>query len=362
MSMFRNYFVNLFEAGDKMSRRNDYDQQQILHIIRRLEHALSDIEYGSDNVGLSENEIDSLQKMLEAVKIEKHKKAEAERERKKRREEAEKRRREEEARAAQLAIEKHERHVQKVTSMELPMDWENFYASDETVLKNHTESIPDAYVKCLNQKGCVDIEYIAALSGSDCKTVIEKLKGSVYQNPETWGECFYKGFEPADQYLSGNIRKKLAIAKKADEEYHGYFKAQAAKAVAMQRVLTESPYCGNVPVFAERYLEELKKSQTDWRTILTEFIQEDIVDFSMRQWSRRNRSWMEANFYSFVQKEAAVRHSCRSFNMWQKRCGMILPSASSFRQMAMHRTQKSVRHRVLYPFQYCNFNIIYYIV
>ena len=141
---------------------------------------------------------------------------------------AEKEQQEQKERKAQeererLAKEAHDRHIHEITSMELPMDWENFYATDEETAAVQVESIPDGFVKCLNNKGFVDIEYIALISEKDCKTVIETLKGSIYQNPEKWNECFYKGWETAEEYLSGNVRRKLSVAEKADGEYHGYF-------------------------------------------------------------------------------------------------------------------------------------------
>lgn len=37
---------------------------------------------------------------------------------------------------------------------------------------------------------------------------------------------------------------------------------------------------GLLPLFARRILEKLKKAQTDWRTILNDFIQEEVVDYS----------------------------------------------------------------------------------
>ena len=44
---------------------------------------------------------------------------------------------------------------------------------------------------------------------------------------------------------------------------------------------------GTVPTFAERLFKELKKPQTDWRTILNEFIQEEVVDYSFTPPDRR---------------------------------------------------------------------------
>ena len=124
-----------------------------------------------------------------------------------------------------LMEEAAEKHIEEVTSMELPLDWDNYYDTDGSAAGVHAESIPDGLVKCLNTKGCVDIEYISAITGADYRSVIERLKGSIYQNPDTWGECFFKGWEMADEYLSGNILKKLETARTENNNYHGYFQA-----------------------------------------------------------------------------------------------------------------------------------------
>ena len=59
---------------------------------------------------------------------------------------------------------------------------------------------------------------------------------------------------------------------------------QAASAMQRRNSMKE---VGQIPAFAERYLEELKKPQTDWRTVLDEFIQEEINDYSFCPPDRR---------------------------------------------------------------------------
>ena len=44
---------------------------------------------------------------------------------------------------------------------------------------------------------------------------------------------------------------------------------------------------GLLPAFAKRMLEELRQPQTDWRTILNDFVQEDICDYSFTPPDRR---------------------------------------------------------------------------
>lgn len=44
---------------------------------------------------------------------------------------------------------------------------------------------------------------------------------------------------------------------------------------------------GLLPAFAQRILKELRKPQTDWRTILNDFVQEEVVDYSFSPPDRR---------------------------------------------------------------------------
>lgn len=133
--------------------------------------------------------------------------------------------------------EKQEAHVQRVTSMDLPTDWENLFSGDSRAEGIHADSIPDGLILSLSNLGRVDMEYISAITGADLKTVICTLKGSVYQNPDTWGECFYKGWETAEEYLSGNMVQKWKTAKEADKKYKGYF---AENVKAIEKVLPPS--------------------------------------------------------------------------------------------------------------------------
>ena len=76
------------------------------------------------------------------------------------------------------------------------------------------------------------------------KDVISELGGSIYQNPDRWEECFYKGWETADEYLSGRVLEKLKTAKEADKKYNGYFRnnVKALKAVIPQKISSDNSY------------------------------------------------------------------------------------------------------------------------
>ena len=115
--------------------------------------------------------------------------------------------------------------VDLVTSWDLPVDFENSFAADPRASGVYVDSIGDGLIMSLCTLGRVDIEYISAITGEDLKTVITTLQGSIYQNPDKWEECFYKGWETAEEYLSGNLIRKYKTAEKANKRYKGYFQA-----------------------------------------------------------------------------------------------------------------------------------------
>jgi len=74
-----------------------------------------------------------------------------------------------------------------------------------------------------NELGKVDIRYIEQLTGLDYNTIINDLKGAIYKNPIAEElakdeDIKYVGWETADEYLSGNVKQKLRIAKIARED------------------------------------------------------------------------------------------------------------------------------------------------
>lgn len=141
-------------------------------------------------------------------------------------------------------LQEKEAHIREVTSMDLPLDWNNIFDQDVRTQGVHVDSISDGLIYSLSNLGRVDIEYISSITGDDYKTVIEALKGSIFQNPETWNECFYKGWETSEEYLSGNMIRKWKVAKKANEEYNGYFSdnVKAIEKVLPPTVATKDIY------------------------------------------------------------------------------------------------------------------------
>lgn len=98
------------------------------------------------------------------------------------------------------------------------------------------ETAAEALAISLSEKARVDIEYMKSLSQKDEEQLIKELSGAVYLNPE-WlhtedenlseeGREILKTqitkYLPADEYLSGNVRKKLEVAKELAESDKRY--------------------------------------------------------------------------------------------------------------------------------------------
>ncbi len=81
--------------------------------------------------------------------------------------------------------------------------------------------------------------------------------------------------------------KDSASRKNARRQFWKACILQAIDAMSSRRILENSETWGGIPMFAQRYLDSLKKPQTDWRTVLNEFIQEEVVDYSFLPPDRR---------------------------------------------------------------------------
>lgn len=59
---------------------------------------------------------------------------------------------------------------------------------------------------------------------------------------------------------------------------------EVSRIIEIRDIITNS---GTMPAFAQRRLKELKNAQTDWREILVDFLQEEVVDYSFMPPDRR---------------------------------------------------------------------------
>ena len=78
----------------------------------------------------------------------------------------------------------------------------------------------EALALSIGEKAHVDMDYMSRLTGKDEETLFSDLKGVIFLNPAYTGENDgHEKYLPADKYLSGNVRQKLAVAQgKAEQD------------------------------------------------------------------------------------------------------------------------------------------------
>ena len=85
----------------------------------------------------------------------------------------------------------------------------------------------EALALSIGEKAHVDMEYMSRLTGKDEENLFSDLKGVVFLNPN-YKEGVNEKYLPADEYLSGNVRQKWAIAKaKAEQDPQYQINAEA---------------------------------------------------------------------------------------------------------------------------------------
>ena len=87
----------------------------------------------------------------------------------------------------------------------------------------------EALALSIGEKAHVDMDYMGRLTGKDEETLFSELTGVVFLNPAYTGENDgHEKYLPADEYLSGNVRQKWAIAKaKAEQDPQYQINAEA---------------------------------------------------------------------------------------------------------------------------------------
>ena len=106
-------------------------------------------------------------------------------------------------------------------------------------IKPHTpvtsvDTASEALAVSLGEKATIDMDYMMELSGKSENEIFEDLKGVIFLNPlYEYGNSYEPKYLTADEYLSGNVREKLRIAKNSAELYPEDYKVNVE---ALQKV------------------------------------------------------------------------------------------------------------------------------
>ena len=134
------------------------------------------------------------------------------------------------------------------------------------------DTASEALALSISEKACVDMEYMAQLSGKSQEDLIDELNGVIFFDPVE------REWQTADEYLSGNVREKLRIA-------HSYAAPGFPK---------DGPadYSVNVAALEQAQPKDLDASEIEVRLGAT-WINQDYIQQFMEQtfkppYSRRN--------------------------------------------------------------------------
>ena len=94
-------------------------------------------------------------------------------------------------------------------------------------------SAEEALLVSLDRKGSIDLAYMSQLYRKPQEAIVAELGDLIYRDPET------RTWQTADEYLSGNVRQKLALAEAAGPAY-------ARNAEALRRVQPEDVLPGDI--------------------------------------------------------------------------------------------------------------------
>ena len=106
-------------------------------------------------------------------------------------------------------------------------------------IKPHTpvtsvDTASEALAVSLGEKATIDMDYMMELSSKSENEIFEDLKGVIFLNPlYEYGNSYEPKYLMADEYLSGNVREKLKIAKNSAELYPEDYKVNVE---ALQKV------------------------------------------------------------------------------------------------------------------------------
>ena len=167
------------------------------------------------------------------------------------------------------------------------------------------DTASEALAVCIGEKACVDLSFMASLMGGSEKIpqIVEDLKGVIYKEPNSGpfdlqdgGEHWAKGWQTADEYLSGNVRQKLRTA---------------------QRVAARDPFfAGNVDALIAVQPKDLEASEIEVRLGATWLDKKYIEQFMYETFEtpRYLRGQIEISYVPYTAEWQVSRKSMVRYN------------------------------------------------
>ena len=167
------------------------------------------------------------------------------------------------------------------------------------------DTASEALAVCIGEKACVDLDFMSSLMGGSEKIpqIVEDLRGVIYKEPNSGpfdlqdgGEHWAKGWQTADEYLSGNVRQKLRTA---------------------QRVAAHDPFfAGNVDALIAAQPKDLEASEIEVRLGATWLDKKYIEQFMYETFEtpRYLRGQIEISYVPYTAEWQVSRKSMVRYN------------------------------------------------
>ena len=153
------------------------------------------------------------------------------------------------------------------------------------------DTASEALALSISEKACVDMEYMAQLTGKDEDALASDLRGVIFRNPEN------KHWETADEYLSGNVREKLRIAQSAQNLFEGDY---AGNVEALQAAQPKDLDASEIEVrLGATWIDPAYIREFMWETFETPFYQQRMIDVTYSaftaEWNISNKNAVSYN-------------------------------------------------------------------
>ena len=148
------------------------------------------------------------------------------------------------------------------------------------------DTASEALALSISEKACVDMAYMAQLTGKDEDALASDLRGVIFRNPEN------KRWETADEYLSGNVREKLRIAQSAQNLFEGDY---AGNVEALKAAQPKDLDASEIEVrLGATWIDASYIREFMWETFETPFYQQRMIDVTYSaftaEWNIRNKN------------------------------------------------------------------------
>ena len=148
------------------------------------------------------------------------------------------------------------------------------------------DTASEALALSISEKACVDMAYMAQLTGKNEDALASDLRGVIFRNPEN------KRWETADEYLSGNVREKLHIAQSAQNLFEGDY---AGNVEALKAAQPKDLDASEIEVrLGATWIDPSYIREFMWETFETPFYQQRMIDVTYSaftaEWNIRNKN------------------------------------------------------------------------